>query len=448
MKAAFFDYLSRNIQSVGKLSDIDAHVSYSELLDLIKKYTFLAAHSRVGPGAICTWTVKNSIEDLIIMFSLFRVGAIGVPLFSRWTEFEVKNIQKTLGVCFHYENKRWHELEDIEPLTWKEPAGPGLIFFTSGTTGGSRFVFHSEKKLLDNAIRSAQFQEMTEDSHALCMITMSHLGGLGMQTLPALVSGASLTLVPTFTHSNFFKFCHSGITHTILVPSQYRQLAKKEEWKNLDLSHLKFLLTGSSPVDERMVIDLRSRNANLIGVYGLTEIGPFVAISNLSNFPESGVYPLGVLHQDYEIKLEEGEIHLKGPCVGSHIIIDGEIIRLVEPEWVKTGDLGKISNSEIFLTGRSKMLIDIGSLKVNPYEVEEIINRFPGVVDSAVTSDKSTGEEIIVAYVMGNFSKSELSQFLKNHLAIYKIPRKILHVDNISRTSLEKANYKNLVQNA
>lgn len=326
--------------------------------------------------------------------------------------------------------------------------GGGLLFATSGTTSEGKFIFHHQGSLLQNAQLAAQHQKMNERSVILSTLSFSHTGGLNMQTLPALLSGARLVLCADRAPTGILNHLQEKeISHAILVPSQWRMLRQLESWKDARLENRMFL-TGSSPIPTELIEEISQRGGEMIGVYGLTEIGPFVCL-NRTNPPlppgASGV--LGQPISSYSMRVSaENEMMLQGPCIGQLWAGgDEEPSSILNEEgWLPTGDLGFEKDGLFYFTGRKKSLVNVGGFKVSPSEIENALTRHPHVVACAVTSEPHPLlGEVPVAYVVGPAKdKWDLINFLRGILSDVKIPRRIYFVERLPETSIGKNNYR------
>jgi acyl-CoA synthetase (AMP-forming)/AMP-acid ligase II len=156
-----------------------------------------------------------------------------------------------------------------------------------------------------------------------------------------------------------------------------------------------------------------------------------------------------------EFQSEDGEILIRGPTVPSAYWNNPESTReSFQDGWLRTGDLGHLDEDGfLFITGRTKELVNVGGLKVFPGEVEAVLLRFPGVLDTAVAgvSDVAgiTGETLvagIVPHSATSFDGDACARFCLSHLEKFKVPTRFVLLDVIPRAETGKIKRRELVQ--
>ena len=127
-------------------------------------------------------------------------------------------------------------------------ADPVLIVYTSGTTGKPKGAVHTQVGLLWNIVNATLYQDLTSRDHVLTVLPMFHVGGLCIQTLPALHAGATVTIQPRFDPGAFLRdVAARRPTLTLLVPATMKAVCAHPDWERTDLSSLRG--------DEHRVVD-------------------------------------------------------------------------------------------------------------------------------------------------------------------------------------------------
>lgn len=330
--------------------------------------------------------------------------------------------------------------------------GGGILNLTSGTTGPASLIFHSFDQTLESLHFPSREQNITAESGTLSYLSYTHSGGLLLQTLPTLINGGLIEIEHLSNLKNFLAQL-SNCTHLILVPSVYQSLKKTNRLLQLHSGAQKTVITGSSTVPPEMFLDL-SHIHDVINVYGLTEITPFLFYTR-SFIPDISAGSLAgriIATHDYDITADN-EIMVKGPLLGH--IYDSDAEQLVplgnsqNSFFYRTGDLGHRTDQGLVLNGRKKMIINYRGFKFSPSEVETIALQYPNVLKCAVKKEVAeNGDEYPVIFIE-LFSKEPdaaafipaFETYLRRHLSVEKMPRKIQICDDLPETLIGKNDY-------
>ena len=134
---------------------------------------------------------------------------------------------------------------------------------------------HTQAGLLWNIVNATLYQDLTSRDHVLTVLPMFHVGGLCIQTLPALHAGATVTIHARFDASAFLRdVAARRPTLTLLVPATLKAIYAHPEWERTDLSSLREVNTGSSTVPDSLFAPFHARGIPVGQVYGATETGP------------------------------------------------------------------------------------------------------------------------------------------------------------------------------
>src|SRR5258706_11055837 len=152
---------------------------------------------------------------------------------------------------------------------------PLLIVYTSGTTGRPKGAVLRQEALLWNAVMSQHMHGLTSSDHILTVLPFFHVGGLNIQTTPALQHGATVTIHPRFTpEAALTAIERDRPTLTVLVPATIQALTDHSAWSSTDLSSLKAISTGSTVVPPHLIERFVARGVPVLQVYGSTETCP------------------------------------------------------------------------------------------------------------------------------------------------------------------------------
>jgi fatty-acyl-CoA synthase len=336
---------------------------------------------------------------------------------------------------------------------------PLLIVYTSGTTGRPKGAVLRQEALLWNGVMSQHMHGLTSDDHVLTVLPFFHVGGLNIQTTPALHHGATVTIHSRFTpEATLAAFARERPTLTVLVPATIQAVTEHPDWASTDLSSLKAVSTGSTIVPPHLIERFVARGVPVLQVYGSTETCPIAVYTrlggDLSRMGSTGLPGLcceAAIIDDAGNELPPntpGEIAVRGPNVFTEYWGNEEATReALHDGWYRTGDIGRRDADGYFwVHDRKKNLIISGGENIYPAEVERVLLEHPDVVECGVIGrPDSRWDEVPVAYVIRRTGCSIEAEVLKAHvltqLARFKVPRVFVFVDDLPRTALGKVQH-------
>src|SRR5260370_21398914 len=283
--------------------------------------------------------------------------------------------------------------------------------------------------------------------HVLTVLPFFHVGGLNIQTTPAVEEGGRGTVHPRFRpDAALTAIERDRPTLTVLVPATIQALTDHPDWNSTDLSSLKAISTGSTVVPPHLIDRLVGRGVAVLQVYGSTETCP-VAIytrlgGDLSRVGSTGLPGLcceAAVIDDSGIELPPGavgEIAVRGPNVFYEYWGNEEATReALHDGWYRTGDIGRRDAEGYFwVHDRKKNLIISGAETIYPAEIERVLLEHPDVVECGVSGRVYPKlDEGPVAYLIRRAGCVVEAEDLKVHcvtpLARLKMPSDIIYVD-------------------
>ncbi|MBI5278771.1 MAG: AMP-binding protein [Burkholderiales bacterium] len=420
----------------------------------------------VRPGDRVASLGGNHWGQVVLLAALARIGAVLVPLNFRLAPAEW---QRLLGVCTPrhiVHDAAWadaaralglpaHAVEELDapwggaaaPVHAAEDA-PVLLVFTSGTTGGPKAAVHTQGNLLANMRIAAASQRITASDVVLTVLPLFHVGGLCIQTLPALGAGARVLLHARFDPGEALAaIARDRPTLTLLVPAVMKAMIEHPRWPATDLSSLRAVWAGSSVLPAPLVQAFHARGVPVCNVYGATESGPFsIALPPEHAFDHAG--SCGWPAPEVEARLVHGEVWLRGPNVVRHYWPD---VPACDAEgWFHSGDLAtQAADGSYTIVGRAKELIISGGENIHPLEVEQALAEHPSVAECAAfgIADAQWGEVVAVAVVRkAPVAEAELREHLAQRIARFKQPRRWFFVEALPKTALGKVQRGELVR--
>ncbi|MBB4361401.1 fatty-acyl-CoA synthase [Bradyrhizobium sp. CIR18] len=336
---------------------------------------------------------------------------------------------------------------------------PLLIVYTSGTTGRPKGAVLRQEALFWNGVMSQHMHNMSSDDHVLTVLPFFHVGGLNIQTTPALQLGASVTVHARFTPDTALATIEQERpTLTVMVPAIIQAVSEHPAWAATDLSSLKAVATGSTIVPPHLIERFVARDVPVLQVYGSTETCPIAIYTRLGG-DLSRVGSTGLAGLCCEAKIIDqagnelpagtpGEIAVRGPNVFFEYWGNADATRdALHDGWYRTGDIGLCDADGYFwVRDRKKNLIISGGENVYPAEIERVLLEHPDVSECAVIGRPDPRwDEVPIAYVIrrsgSRLEADELKTHIQTQLARYKVPRDIVFVTDLPRTALGKVQH-------
>ncbi|MCF8473918.1 MAG: AMP-binding protein [Emcibacter sp.] len=336
------------------------------------------------------------------------------------------------------------------------PNDPLFIIFTSGTTGFPKGAVLTQKAVEVNALHSIDMHDMTSDDIALIFLPMFHVGGLNVMTLAVFSLGGTVLLHQNFDVEKTINAMNKQKPSLVIIlPAHMTPLMGHKKWKDVNLSSLKAVSTGSCAIPIGMTRYWHDQNIPLLQVYGSSETSP-IAIHQKSENAFETEGSIGFPAKYCTVKIvdemgkdcatgEAGEILIKGDNVMVCYWNDAEGTEAVLKEgWYHTGDIGYQDEGGCYhFVDRKKDMIISGGENIYPAELEMIMGNHPNIQDVSVVgkADDRWGE-IVVAFIVTqkgkSLSKEDVLEWLKDKLGRYKHPRLIHFIDEMPRNEMRK----------
>ena len=457
------------------------------------------------PGDRVGLLAHNRVEFIDAFFSAAKSGVILVPFGTRLTPHEIEYIVRDAGLRgFMYDGAfnetiravegtvaidRWIALDepaddghvrlsellqnvaqgfspanaglaavtDAPRLTRPGPEDVCSLLYTSGTTGKPKGVMVPHRMVAWNGYNTAMCWQLREEDVSPIFTPLYHAGGLGAFLLPIFAIGGTIVLHAGFDTAEIWRTIERERCTVVLgVPTVYKLLMEAPEFETVDLSHIRWLISGGAPLPLYIIEAYQRRGVVFKQGYGLTEVG----VNCFSMTVEESVRKKGSIgkpmmftearaagDEGRDVPVGEiGELWLRGPhvCRGYWNNPEATAAALDADGWFHTGDLARRDEDGFYyIAGRRKDMLISGGVNVYPAEIEAELLLHPGVKDAAVVGipDPTWGEvgaACVVLREAGSANGEELAAFLGAKLARYKIPRRWLFVDILPRTAYGK----------
>ncbi|WP_345750533.1 long-chain-fatty-acid--CoA ligase [Microbacterium rhizophilus] len=359
----------------------------------------------------------------------------------------------------------WETLIGGRGLRRRVP-GPGLddialLQYTSGTTGAPKGAMLTHRNLRANAMQGEAWVPglRTGAETFYAVLPLFHAYGMTLCLTFAMSIGARLVLFPAFDVGLVAEAARkSPPTFLPAVPPIYDQLSRASAHGRLDLRSVRFAISGAMSLPVATVDRWEDASGGLlVEGYGMTETSP-VALGNPMG-PTRRPGTVGVPFPSTEIRIVDpddamkdlpsgaaGELLVRGPQVfsGYWRRADETAAVLLADGWLRTGDIATVSpDGFVTIVDRLKELIITGGFNVSPTEVEQTLGSHPDVTAAAVVAvPRGDGGEAVAAAVVlregADVDLDGLRDFCRVHLAAYKVPRRIVVMDDLPRSLIGK----------
>jgi malonyl-CoA/methylmalonyl-CoA synthetase len=330
------------------------------------------------------------------------------------------------------------------------------IVYTSGTTGRSKGAMLTRGNLASNAEALVEAWRFTGDDVLLHALPLFHVHGLFAAINTVLASASGLLLLSKFDAADILTHL-SNVTVYMGVPTHYTRLLAQAGLNREATARIRLFVSGSAPLPAETHHEFLRRTGHVIlERYGMTE-----TLMNTSNpydgtrvpgsvgqpLPEVRIRVGGGAHAAGEPAADAiGMLEITGPNVFAGYWGDAAKTRaeFTPDGWFKTGDLGRIDeNGYVHIVGRVKDVVISGGYNVYPKEVETELDALTGVLESAVfgVPHPDFGEGVTAAVVPkpgAVLSEAEVINALQQRLARYKVPKRVVLVNELPRNTMGK----------
>ena len=447
----------------------------------------LMAVQGVAPGDRVAVQVEKSPQALILYLACLRAGAVYLPLNPAYPDRELDyflgDAEPRLVVARSESAEGLSTLCERhgigEPLTLgtgdegtlveasrsmpdtfdtveRSPGDLGALLYTSGTTGKPKGAMLTHANLYSNAQVLHEAWGFRKGDVLLHMLPIFHTHGLFVACHTSLLNGSPMIFCPRFDAAEACRLLPRA-TVFMGVPTFYVRLLGQTDFGQHHCANVRLFVSGSAPLLEQTFEEFRERTGHtILERYGMTECG--MSTSNpLDGERRAGTVGLPLPGVDLRVVGDDGapadagevgEIQFKGPNVfsGYWRMPEKTAEEFTADGYFRSGDLGRTSeDGYVAIVGRGKDLVISGGFNVYPKEVELLIDRLDGVIESAVIGipHPDFGEQVTAVVVRepdatGGPTEQSVIDALKACLAGYKVPKQVYFAEALPRNSMGK----------
>jgi fatty-acyl-CoA synthase len=334
-----------------------------------------------------------------------------------------------------------------------------MVIYTSGTTGRPKGAGLTHHSMLASARAQAAHMRLDQHDRLTLPMPLNHVGGITCGILSMLIGGGCIDLIAEFKASLVLdRMALHAPTLVGGVPTMMTLLLMDTQERAIAWQGVRLVYVGGSNVDATLLAQLQTRmpKAALMNLYGLSESSGALVMTPWDCTTDDLMNSIGKPIGDGEVRVlaadgsvlpggEVGELCYRGAGVIAGFVGSAAAKPALDNEgWLHSGDLGMVdSRGVITLKGRSRDMFIQGGFNVYPVEVETFIARHPKVmmVAGIGVPDPMMGEigrYYIVAKPGSDLSAAEVTQYCREQLADYKVPRQIVLRDELPLTPAGK----------
>ena len=356
----------------------------------------------------------------------------------------------------------WAQLLKSPPIDpdFKRPTAHdvALLQYTSGTTGLPKGVMLTHRNLESNGRMGEAWIKPSDNESIYSVLPLFHAYGMTLGVTIAALCRARLVLFPTVDMGLIIK-AMKKTRPTILpaVPPVYRRLMDVAKEQGISLQGVRYAVSGAMNLPPELVAEWEDASGGyMVEGYGLTECAPLVSCNPLNDTRRAG--SIGIPFPSTDIRVvdpdtlqdvplgEEGELWVHGPqCFAGYWKREEDTQKTITADgWLRTGDIVRLDEDYfIQIVDRIKEVIITGGFNVSPTEVETALKQHDSVADAAVVGiPQASGGEMVVAAVIPAEGHAVDEHALREHcyarVTRYKVPRRIVAVDDLPRSMLGK----------
>jgi malonyl-CoA/methylmalonyl-CoA synthetase len=457
-------------------ADGSQRLGFDDLMDGAARFANALAALGVGPGDRVTVQVEKSIANVLLYLGVLKAGAVYQPLNTAYTESEtdyfIGDAEPQVIVGDPSRQQSLRKLADrhkVFAVVNLDSNGVGSLsgmaaemdnrhetvergqndlaglLYTSGTTGRSKGAMITHGNLRSNAEALVKLWRITADDRLLHALPIFHVHGLFVALNTAFLSGAEIVWFSKFDVNGLIAAMPRA-TLLMGVPTFYTRLLATRDFGADTARHMRLFVSGSAPLltETHRAFEAQTGHA-ILERYGMTETG-MIASNPYAGKRVPGT--VGFALPDVSVRIQGGQpgvLEVKGPNVfrgywklpektAEEFTADGHFV---------TGDVGMIdAEGRVSIVGRAKDLIISGGFNIYPKEIEDVLDGFAEIGESAVigVSHADFGEAV-VAVVTSRTTlppESALIARLSEKLAKYKVPKRVFVTNELPRNAMGK----------
>jgi len=448
---------------------LDRDISYAELDDQSGRFAAALLAEGLERGDRVAVQLPNVPEFIVAYYGILKAGCVMVPMNPLLTEPETAYLIGHSGARKHVDDAgevvaMCEAAKFVADTAATEPQDAAVIIYTSGTTGRPKGAELSHFQLyMSCTVASETFGAVPEDV-TLAALPLFHIYGLSCALNSSVRYGATISLVRRFEFPAVLDAMEKHrVSVSLGVPTMYHALLMAD-LGDRDLSAFRVASCGGAPMPKALIEGFEQKfGVAVLEGFGMSETGAagFVNRPDARRVGSIGTPLWGVQARIDGTEGRTGAEHVGELLIKGHVVMTGyhddpdATGQTIVDGWLHTGDLGYVDDEGFYyIVDRIKDMIIRGGFNIYPREVEEVLYRHPAIREAAVLGrpDERLGEEIVAVIVLkpdaGEVSAEQITEFCRESLVRYKVPREIRFVDQLPRNASGKVLKRELRQAA
>ena len=446
----FIDFLKKIFDEAANNKALiwrDASFTYRQLLERLEYWQDYLKNENIAPGDAVTLEADFSPNAVAALLALIEHGCIVIPLTTpsqeKRKEFSKIAMRTAMirldsadnAAILHFDCKSDHKLYRV----LRNIGHPGLVLFSSGSTGKSKAVVHDFSRLL------VKYKIRRHNLRTLSFLLFDHIAGIDT-LFYSLSNGSCLITADNRAPDTICRAIEKFRVEVLPVsPTFLNLLILSEAYNCHDLSSLKYITYGTEVMSE-MTLKKCAKifpGVTILQKYGTSEVG---TLRSKSKSSDSAWVKIG--GEGYQTRIIDGILQIKA---------DSAMLGYLNAEspftddgWFVTGDMVEVDGDYMRILGRESEIINVGGQKVFPAEIENVIEQIPNITEAVVYGEKNplVGQIVCARVTPGKTESLEnLAIMIKSHcrrfLENYKVPVKISIAENNQHTDRFKKVRKN-----
>lgn len=339
------------------------------------------------------------------------------------------------------------------------PDDPVMIIYTSGTTGKPKGALLTHKSQIASAWGQVVRTGIDENDRFVTALPMNHVAGITCAVMSCLIARSTLILQPVFIPAEYIELCQKHqVTMFGGVTTMVAFIFMDPAFSPEKVASVRLTLTGGSNVEPGLMQQIMKNlpDSRVMNLYGLSECSGAVVMSTDKDDPETLLQSIGKPLAGVEVTIVDEDRKALAPGEIGELMVTGDTVtagyynwpeatgEAFRPEGALTGDMGYVDGQGyVYLKGRKKEMYIQGGYNIYPAEIENLLTAHPKVAMAAgigIPDDTmgEVGRYYIVTAGGTEVDETELSAYVKDHLANYKCPRQFVFVDDLPLTPAGK----------
>jgi len=417
----------------------DQYWKYGWLLDRVREWQARIQAEAIAPGSVVLLDADFSPNSVALWLALVEYGCIIVPLTSsvaakkaEFTQISQGEVAIELNAADVVTIRRTGLRADHELYgKLREPSHPGLVLFSSGSTGKSKGAVHDLLPMLE------KYKVARTALRSISFLLFDHIGGVNTM-LYILANNGCMVTVPERTPDAVLNAIQNHKVELLPTsPTFINLIILSEAWKRFDLSTLRTVTYGTEPMLESTLKRFHELfpHIKLQQTYGLSEVG---ILRSQSRSSDSLWVRLG--GEGFETRIVDGVFQIKAKSAMLGYL--NAPSPFTEDGWFNTGDMVEVDGDYVRFLGRKSEIINVGGEKVYPAEVENVLQALNNVAEVTVFGEKHplTGHIVVARFRLLEPEdpaafRNRVRAFCQGKIERHKIPARILIVEDVQHSS-------------